>query len=50
VHTDGSATYRSLTERGYDHRPTVLLGSPKHRAHELLPGVHRVTSLLQLKM
>ncbi len=47
VHTDGSAAYRPLTERGYDHRPTVLLGSPKRRAHELLPGVHRVASLLQ---
>jgi hypothetical protein len=47
VHTDGSAAYRSLTERGYDHRPTVLLGSPKGRAHEVLPGVHRVASLLQ---
>jgi transposase-like protein len=47
VHTDGSAAYRPLTERGYDHRPTVLLGSPKQRAHELLPGVHRVAALLQ---
>jgi hypothetical protein len=46
VHTDGSAAYRSLTERGYDHRPTVMLGAP-HRAHKLLPGVHRVASLLQ---
>jgi ISXO2-like transposase domain len=29
VHTDGSPAYRSLTERGYDHRPTVLLSSPQ---------------------
>lgn len=47
VHTDGSAAYRSLSEKGYDHRPNVLLGSPKPRAHQLLPGVHRVASLLQ---
>jgi len=46
VHTDGSAAYRSLAERGYDHRPTVLLAA-KRRAHELLPGVHRVAALLQ---
>ena len=46
VHTDGSAAYRCLAERGYDHRPTVLLGA-KHRAHQLLPGVHRVAALLQ---
>ena len=46
VHTDGSAAYRSLSERGYVHRPTVLLGA-KRRAHELLPGVHRVAALLQ---
>jgi transposase-like protein len=47
VHTDGSSAYRSLTERGYDHRPSLLLAAPRHRAHELLPGVHRVASLLQ---
>jgi len=46
VHTDGSAAYRSLAERGYDHRPSVLLAS-KRRAHQLLPGVHRVAALLQ---
>jgi transposase-like protein len=46
VHTDGSAAYLPLREYGYDHRPTVLLGSARP-AHEVLPGVHRVASLLQ---
>ena len=46
VHSDGSAAYRSLSERGYTHHPHVMLGSAR-KAHQLLPGVHRVASLLQ---
>ncbi|MGH8268776.1 MAG: IS1595 family transposase [Steroidobacteraceae bacterium] len=46
VHTDGSAAYLPLAELGYEHRPTVLLGSARP-AHEVLPGVHRIASLLQ---
>jgi transposase-like protein len=46
VYSDGSAAYRSLSQRGYRHYAHVMRGSP-HRAHEQLPGVHRVASLLQ---
>jgi transposase-like protein len=46
VYSDGSAAYRSLSERGYTHRPHVMLGSAR-QAHQVLPGVHRVASLLQ---
>lgn len=46
VRTDGSAIYRQLREQGFAHDPFVLLGS-KTPAHEPLPGVHRVTSLLK---
>ncbi len=46
VRTDGSAIYRPLQEEGFVHDPFVLLGS-KTPAHEPLPGVHRVTSLLK---
>lgn len=46
VRTDGSPIYRELSDYGFEHRPTVLLGSgvPAHRP---LPGVHRVASLLK---
>ena len=46
IHTDGSHAYREVTENGYEHRQTVHLGS-KIPAHESMPGVHRVASLLQ---
>ena len=46
IHSDGSAAYRNLEEAGYQHRRTVHLGSDMP-AHESMPGVHRVASLLQ---
>ena len=46
VRTDGSAAYRSLTERGYVHQPIVMLGS-EVPAHQSMAGVHRVAALVQ---
>lgn len=46
VRTDGSPIYGQLQKEGFAHDPFVLLGS-KTPAHEPLPGVHRVTSLLK---
>lgn len=46
VRTDGSAAYRSLTELGYVHERTVMLGSDVP-AHVSMAGVHRVAALVQ---
>jgi transposase-like protein len=46
VRTDGSAIYGQLRKEGFVHDPFVILGS-KTPAHEPLPGVHRVASLLK---
>jgi ISXO2-like transposase domain len=46
VRTDGSAAYRSLTELGYEHQRTVMLGA-EQPAHVSMAGVHRVAALLQ---
>ena len=46
VHTDGSAAYRSLSELGYEHQRTVMLGSDVP-AHVSMAGVHRVASLIK---
>ncbi|WP_425411336.1 IS1595 family transposase [Marinospirillum minutulum] len=46
IHTDGSPAYRQIKENGYEHRQTVHLRSTTP-AHESMPGVHRVASLLQ---
>lgn len=46
VHTDGSAAYRTLTELGYLHQRTVMLGADV-AAHVSMPGVHRVAALLK---
>ncbi len=46
IRSDGSAAYRKLDDAGYKHRRTVHLGSATP-AHESMPGVHRVASLLQ---
>ena len=46
IHSDGSPAYRKLEDIGYGHRTTVHLGSDTP-AHESMPGVHRVASLLQ---
>jgi transposase-like protein len=46
VHTDGWQAYWTLADRGYEHERTVMRqqGDP---AHVVMPGVHRVASLLQ---
>jgi transposase-like protein len=46
VHTDGSAAYRPLTDLGYSHHRTVMLGSDVP-AHVSMAGVHRVAALVQ---
>ena len=46
VRTDGSAAYRALSELGYDHQRTVMLGSDVP-AHVSMAGVHRVASLVK---
>ena len=46
VRTDGSAAYRELKELGYDHQPTVMLGSDVP-AHVSMAGVHRVAALIK---
>jgi transposase-like protein/ribosomal protein L37AE/L43A len=46
IHSDGSPAYKKLDGAGYGHRRTVHLGSDTP-AHESMPGVHRVASLLQ---
>ena len=46
IHTDGSFSYRKLSDMGYQHFRTVHSGS-QIPAHESMPGVHRVASLLQ---
>jgi len=46
VRTDGSAAYRSLSQLGYDHQRTVMLGS-ELAAHVSMAGVHRVASLIK---
>lgn len=46
VRTDGLASYRKLSELGYQHRQIVLTAT-ETPAHVLLPGVHRIASLLK---
>jgi transposase-like protein len=46
VYSDGSWAYQKLEEIGYSHKRTVHLGSDVP-AHESMPAVHRVASLLQ---
>jgi hypothetical protein len=44
--TDGSPAYSSIIDKGYSRSKTVHLGS-SIPAHETMPGVHRVASLLK---
>jgi hypothetical protein len=46
VHTDGWSAYHSLTKLGYERKITVL-SSSNDPAHVLMPGVHRIASLLK---
>jgi transposase-like protein len=46
VHTDGSLSYITLKDKGYQHYRSVQLGS-EDPPHISMPGVHRVSSLLK---
>jgi transposase-like protein len=46
VHTDGWKGYKDLAKKGYIHEVTVL-SEHDEPAHQLMPRVHRVASLLQ---
>lgn len=46
VHSDGWSGYRGLSDVGYEHQITVLRSS-RDAAHMVMPGVHRVASLLK---
>jgi hypothetical protein len=46
VHSDGSGAYVKIARAGFAHKATVHLGSSVP-AHESMPAVHRVASLLQ---
>ena len=46
VHTDGWQGYWTVPERGYTHERTVMR-KQSDPAHVVMPGVHRIASLLQ---
>ena len=46
VHTDGWQAYWTVPEHGYTHERTVMR-KQNDPAHVVMPGVHRVASLLQ---
>jgi transposase-like protein len=46
VHTDGWQAYWTVPQRGYTHERTVMR-KQNDPAHVVMPGVHRVASLLQ---
>lgn len=46
VHTDGNQAYSTVPEQGYEHERTVL-SQRNDPAHVVMPGVHRVASLLE---
>ena len=46
VHTDGWQAYWTLADRGYVHERTIM-SKQSDPAHVVMPGVHRVASLLQ---
>jgi transposase-like protein len=46
VHTDGWQAYWNLRDRGYEHERTIMR-QQSDPAHVVMPGVHRVASLLQ---
>ena len=45
VHTDSWQAYLTLPERGYEHERTVM-SQQSDPAHVVMPGVHRIASLL----
>ena len=46
IHTDGWRGYAGLTALGYRHQVSAISGRPE-AAHELMPRVHKVASLLK---
>jgi transposase-like protein len=46
VHTDGNQAYWTVPDRGYEHERTVM-SQQNDPAHVVMPGVHRVASLLK---
>jgi len=46
VHTDGWQAYLTVPDHGYAHKRTVMRRQ-NDRAHVVMPGVHRVASLLK---
>jgi transposase-like protein len=46
VHTDGWQAYWTVPDHGYEHDRTIMRGQ-HDPAHVLMPGVHRVASLLK---
>ncbi len=46
VHTAGNQAYLSVTDHGYQHKKTVL-SRQSDPAHVVMPGVHRVASLVK---
>ena len=46
VHTDGNQAYWSVPDHGYRHKKTVL-SKQSDPAHVVMPGVHRISSLLK---
>jgi transposase-like protein len=46
VHTDGWQAYWTVGERGYEHERTIMRAQ-HDPAHVVMPGVHRVASLLK---
>jgi transposase-like protein len=46
IHTDGNQAYWTVPDHGYQHERTVL-SQHNDPAHVVMPGVHRVASLLE---
>jgi transposase-like protein len=46
IHTDGWLGYQGLQEKGYGHKVSNIKRS-SGRPHELMPRVHRVSSLMK---
>jgi len=47
VHTNGWSGYAGLTAAGYQHQAPTVVGGGSDPAHEVMPPVHLVASLLK---